>query len=516
MSVKKEFGDFQTPEGLAMRSVALIAEVFGTPDVVIEPTAGLGAFLKASEKRWGLYPEYRGYEINKGYVDQARSNLNQFNAQILHRDFFSEDWKDNLARFGKTRILVIGNPPWVTNSDLGRLGSNNLPKKTNFQGLRGFDALTGKSNFDIAEWMLIKLIEALPVDGAIAMLCKTITARKVLRHFWKSDKGLENSSLFLINAKLEFDVAVDACLFFARGRRTDEKTATVYGDLDTKSASTRFGFVDGNLVSNLHAYQTHKNLAGGSSQYTWRSGVKHDAAKVMEFTRDGHKLFNGFGEEVDIEKNYIFPLLKSSDLGNGRTTIRKAVLVTQSHTGDDTSEIEQITPKTWQYLMSYADILDERKSSIYKNRPRFSVFGIGPYSFSPWKIAISGLYKNVSFVVVPPFDGRPVMVDDTCYSIPCQSQKEAEILFELLSSEPAKAFLNSLLFTDSKRPITADVLRRLSFMGLASVLGKLDELQQLVYCEPAVGDANPQLSLLMEPKQKYRTMHCSHRTIASG
>lgn len=186
MSNKKEFGDFQTPESLATRSVALVAEIFGTPDVVIEPTAGLGVFLKASATRWGRKPEYQGYEINAEYVDAARKHLSQFGVQILHRDFFTEDWKCNLARPGKKRILVIGNPPWVTNSDLGQLGSSNLPTKTNFQGLRGFDARTGKSNFDISEWMLVRLIEALPPDGAIAMLCKTMTARKVLRHFWKT------------------------------------------------------------------------------------------------------------------------------------------------------------------------------------------------------------------------------------------------------------------------------------------------------------------------------------------
>ena len=63
--------------------------------------------------------------------------------------------------------------------------------------------------------------------------------------------------------------------------------------------------------------------------------------------------------------------------------------------------------------------------------------------------------------------GRPVMVDDTCYFIPCQSQEEAALLFELLASATAKEFLNSLVFPDSKRPITADVLRRLSFVELA-------------------------------------------------
>jgi hypothetical protein len=479
MSRKKEFGDFQTPESLAKRCVALTDKLFGTPDLVIEPTVGVGAFLKASAIKWGRSADYEGYEVNAGYVQTARANLSQFAAKIFHKDFFAENWKRNLSRSGRKRVLVIGNPPWVTNSELGQLGSNNLPTKTNFQGLRGFDARTGRSNFDISEWMLVQLIEALPEDGAIAMLCKTMTARKVLRHFWKTEGGLQDASLFHIDAQTEFDVAVDACLFFASGKRTSDRMATVYADLDTASAAARFGLVDGILVANLDAYQAHKGLGGGPSTHIWRSGVKHDAGSVMEFTRRGDKLINGFGELVEIEDDYVFPLLKSSDLGNRRTAIRKAVLVTQRHTGDNTSEIRRTAPKTWAYLTRHAAILDDRKSSIYENRPRFSVFGIGPYSFAPWKVAISGLYKDISIVIVPPHENRPVMVDDTCYFIPCQSQEEAELLFEMLESAPAKAFLNSLIFRDSKRPITADVLRKLSIVELARMLGKLSVLERV-------------------------------------
>ncbi len=359
--------------------------------------------------------------------------------------------------------------------------------------------------------MLIRLIEALPSDGAIAMLCKTMTARKVLRHFWKTDGGREGSKLFHINAKAEFDVAVDACLFFTTGKRTNERIATAYPYLDTSAESTNFGFIHGDLVSNSDLYQAHKNLDGGSSIYTWRSGIKHDAAKVMEFTRDGNKLINGLGDIVDIEEDYVFPLLKSSDLGNGRIVIRKVVLVTQRHTGDDTAVIEHQAPKTWAYLMRHASVLDSRKSSIYTNRPRFCVFGIGAYSFAPWKVAISGLYKNISFVVVPPCDGQPVMVDDTCYSIPCQSCGEAEFLRELLSSDSAIEFLKSLIFFDSKRPITIDVLRRVSFAELARDLGRLDQLQQFVRAEPITEGLDTQMLLLMDSKQGYRTSRRSKR-----
>ncbi len=497
MTSKKEYGDFQTPDHLAARVTALVSKLYGTPDYVVEPTVGLGAFIAASAACWGNAAEYVGYDVNRAYVERSRERLRLVGAEVLERDFFLENWDHNISRNGKRRTLIIGNPPWVTNSDLCQLGSNNLPHKSNFQGLRGLDARTGKSNFDIAEWMLIRLIEALPQEGAIAMLCKTMTARKVLRHFWRIDGGREGTRLFRFDAKAEFGVAVDACLFFTTGKRTNECDATVYTDLDTASPATRFGFVEGELVADIDAFETHRYLDGGSSFYTWRSGIKHDASKVMEFARDGGRLVNGFGDVVNIEEDYVFPLLKSSDLGNGRILIRKAVLVTQRHTGDDTIEIKKKAPKTWDYLMRHSEVLDKRKSSIYRNRPRFCVFGIGPYSFATWKVAISGLYKKASFVVVPPCDGRPVMVDDTCYSIPCQSKEEADLLFGLLSSAEAMAFVKSLVFSDSKRPITVDVLRRLSVVELARRFGKLDKLMKFVRSGSASEDGQPRLPLLL-------------------
>jgi len=500
MSTKKEFGDWQTPLGLAERVVTLVSELYGGPECVVEPTCGVGTFLSASGAEWGNQATYRGYEVNEAYVEQARSKLNGKGVQIFHRDFFGEDWVANIKGLGKPRVLVVGNPPWVTNSELGQLGSSNLPAKTNFQGLRGFDARTGKSNFDIAEWMLLRLVDALPEDGAMAMLCKSMTARKVLRHLWKTDNSRQGAQLFHIDAMADFGVAVDACMFFITGRRGKERVATMHNDLSTTSPSTRFGFVGGDLVSDIDAYQRNRDLDGGCSSYVWRSGVKHDAAKVMEFTKQGERLINGLGEQVEIEEDYVFPLLKSSDLGNGRIVIRKAVLVTQRHTGDNTLDIKHKAPKTWAYLMQHASVLDDRKSSIYVNRPRFCVFGIGAYSFAPWKVAISGLYKRVSFVAVPPFEGRPVMVDDTCYSIPCKTKEEAEFLIELLESAPAQGFLRSLIFTDSKRPITIDVLRRLSFVELAQKRGQLETLQHFVEPVPVGDETAMQLSLLMEPR----------------
>ena len=349
MSTKKEFGDFQTPLPLAREIIGLVDSLIGMPARVVEPTAGLGVFLEAAEGKWGRDPAYNGYEINTAYVRNANARLSVRSIVIKPQDFFETDWRSILSLADSEKMLVVGNPPWVTNAELGSLGSKNLPKKTNFQGLRGVDAKTGKANFDIAEWMLIRLIEALPSSGAMAMLCKTMTARKVLRYFWKTNGGREQASLFLIDAKRHFDVSVDACLLFLRGRRCAERTATVYATLDTHKKLSEFGFVDGHLVSDVNGYKELCDLDGGSP-YTWRSGLKHDASDIMELKLENGRYVNGLNQIVEIEPDYVFPLLKSSDIGNGRTIPRKFVLITQQSTGEETEVIKEVAPKTWAYL----------------------------------------------------------------------------------------------------------------------------------------------------------------------
>ena len=128
------------------------------------------------------------------------------------------------------------------------------------------------------------------------------------------------------------------------------------------------------------------------------------------------------------------------------------MLVTQRTVGEDTVAIADEAPLTWRYLESHANFLDARASSIYRNRPRFSVFGIGEYSFAPWKVAISGFYKSLEFRIVAPKEGRPVVLDDTCYFLSCGTEEEAEVLAALLNSEAARGFFRSFVFWDAKRP----------------------------------------------------------------
>ena len=184
--------------------------------------------------------------------------------------------------------------------------------------------------------------------------------------------------------------------------------------------------------------------------------------------KGGSDFENGLGEVVSLERTFLYPMLKSSELMKEKPTPTRYMLVTQRAVGDDTSRIERQAPRTWNYLQSHAAALDGRGSSIYRNRPRFSVFGVGGYSFAPWKVAISGFYKRLDFRCVGPKNEKPVVLDDTCYFLPCRTERDALVLTALLNSNAAQGLLRSLLFWDEKRPVTIQVLADLNLGRLAA------------------------------------------------
>lgn len=479
MTKKKiEFGDFQTPLELAQDVVRLVKQVCPKPSAILEPTCGIGNFLKASIEEWHRSCEYYGFDVNEEYICSLKKELAENVTCYLElSDFFTKDWK-SFFRKKHTDWLIVGNPPWVTNSVLGVLKSKNLPIKSNFQKLNGFAAKTGKANFDIAEWILIKLIDSLQDSSAcLAMLCKTATARKVLRYFWNKDANIFRTSIHKIDSAKHFEVSVDACLLITFvGGNKNSKDATVYSDLSFENKISHMGIIKDELIADIELYNKYKYI-DGKDRYGWRSGLKHDAVKIMELEKVNDTYLNGYEETVKLEDEYIYPLLKSSDIANQRSEPRRYVIVTQKAVSANTDGIKHKAPNTWAYLEKYADTLDARKSIIYAKRAKFSIFGVGNYSFTPWKVAISGLYKNCRFVVIGSKDNKPIMVDDTCYFLPCHSEREATLICNMLNSKPCKEFIKSLIFFDAKRPINIDLLQRIDLVALAKRLNQQDFIE---------------------------------------
>jgi 16S rRNA A1518/A1519 N6-dimethyltransferase RsmA/KsgA/DIM1 with predicted DNA glycosylase/AP lyase activity len=465
---KKEFGDFQTPLELSSLMVNILNEKNIYPNVIIEPTCGVGNILLTAYEFF--HPQKAiGIEINNTYCKKVleKSNGNR-NILIVNDDIFTSMNTIKKVINDKDVCLFIGNPPWVTNSELSSVESTNVPQKNNLKNLRGIDAITGKSNFDITEYIIIKLIEEFnPQKSIFAFLCKTSVARNILKYCWKNNIYYCGASMFPVNSKQYFGAAVDACYFVIDATKKNVVVeCKVFDSIENKNYKSTIGLNQNTMIVNMDTFKSHNYL--GKSDYTWRNGIKHDCSKVMELDIIGSSLVNGYGETVDIESDLLYPLLKSSDIANGTIGIRKKVLVTQKRIGEETKYIQSKYPKTWQYLNDHANDFIKRKSNIYKNKPNFSIFSIGDYSFYLFKIAISGLYKKINFKIVYPIDGKPVMVDDTCNFISCKNESETHMIFSLLTDEKTRLFLESIIFWDSKRPITTEILNSIDLKKIAS------------------------------------------------
>ncbi len=463
-----EYGDFQTPINLAADVCERLFSLGIRPEVIIEPTCGVGAFVLAANDTFKNVKNIFGYEFNQEYLTTLENHvslLSDSSKIVLEQaDFFNTDWNKKIEEINGS-ILILGNFPWVTNSTQSVINGVNLPVKSNFMGRSGFDAISGKSNFDISECMLISMLNALQGRKAdIAMLVKTSVARKVLHYVENKKIGISDAFLIGIDAKQDFDASVEACLIVIS--LTGEESIgshdyTVFESLGD-IIGTKVGHRDGRAVRDLDAFEMHHDLLGTSPQ-KWRSGVKHDASSVMELTLTESGLKNGLGDIVAIEPKYLYPLMKGSDVANGLQWRKKYVIITQKYVGQPTDDMVNVAPLTWEYLESHAEKLDSRGSVIYEKNPRFSIFGVGDYAFKPWRIAICSLYKKISFRLVSPIDGNPVMFDDTVYYLSFDSESEARDVLHKLDSCQSINFLSSLIFWDDKRPIKTSILNCLDW-----------------------------------------------------
>ena len=470
---RREYGDFQTNQFLAQKVVDYTFSKSSDFEFVLEPTCGKGNFLLAAIQQSKKLKKVVGVEIYQPYVWETKFKILEHfistkentipEIDIIHANAFEFSYEDLAKSTQDLKTLIIGNPPWVTNSELGSIDSKNLPQKSNFKKHSGFEAITGKGNFDIGEYISLIMLRCFDRhNGAFAFLIKNSVVKNLIYDQKQNKFRIGQSENLNINSKKEFNVSVNACLFLTHLNCEPELTCTAF-DFYTKDKLTTFGWYRDKFVYSVQDYD-ESSIVDGNSTFVWRSGVKHDCSKVMELEQVNGHLKNALGEEINLENNLTYGLLKSSDLKEDKTnSFRKLTIITQKKIGQETKYIKDKYPLTYNYLTTHKEYFDKRKSSIYKDKPSFSIFGIGDYSFAPYKIAISGLYKSTHFTLVSPSNSKPIMLDDTCYFIGFESLKMAEIAHYLVNSELVQKFLKSIIFSDSKRSINKDTLMRIDF-----------------------------------------------------
>jgi hypothetical protein len=496
--VRRDLGDFQTPPELVAKVLEALGPICPRWPRVLEPSCGRGHFIRGLLDLPDPPGEIQAIEIQESHYEAARALAvgdvaRGVRVRIIRADLFELDLKRDLTWHEQGPLLVVGNPPWVTNSELGSLASTTRPPRRNIKGMAGLEARTGASNFDVAEAFWLKLVHELAdQQPTIALLCKTSVARSVLQFAHRAALPVTAAWVQQIDAARWFGAAVDACLFCvtlgdAQSRPVPSLRVPIFSGLCQRDPDSIMGFAQGQLIADLMAHEKWA-FADGVCPMNWRQGLKHDAAGVMELARDNAsgQWRNRASESVDVERDFVYPLVKGTDLARSPGPAgARSVLVTQDRLGANTARLAEQAPRLWGYLQSNSAIFSKRKSSIYRGQPPFALFGIGPYSFAPYKVAISGLHKVPKFRALGPVEGRPVMLDDTCYFLPCPTALEAAVLAALCNDPITLGLIGSISFRDAKRPITKKLLQRLDFLA---ILERADRRSLLARAQAALRD----------------------------
>lgn len=283
---EKDLGDYQTPPYFT----DIICEYLKNdlkikPETIIEPTCRIGNFLKSASR---LFPNKQlyGIDIDKKKLSKVKSKIE--NLKLINEDIFTFDFGE-LDK--KEPILVIGNPPKITNTKLSKINSKNIPQKSNFRNLRKIDFMMGNSNFDISEYIILKMIDEFKsTTSTLAFLCKTTVSRNVFIELIKNDVEYSFVKQLNFDSYKIFKIDADACLFVIQfGRKALQDKVCEVADISKPSEILNIsGFIEDKFYSNISDIPQ----IDGKCQMEWRQGVKHDCANVMELIYENNQFTN--------------------------------------------------------------------------------------------------------------------------------------------------------------------------------------------------------------------------------
>lgn len=148
-----------------------------------------------------------------------------------------------------------------------------------------------------------------------------------------------------------------------------------YYDFYTGAFQKSYGWKNDRFVSDIEEYDKAA-MIDGVSELVWRSGVKHDCSKVMELIVRSGRYENGFRETVDVEPVCIYPLIKSSDIGNGFSgEVRKYIVLPHRSLAEPNSAMKQRTPLTYAYFESMVNCWMGEKAPSTKGSLAFVYLG---------------------------------------------------------------------------------------------------------------------------------------------
>ena len=200
-------------------------------------------------------------------------------------------------------------------------------------------------------------------------------------------------------------------------------------------------------------YKAHAGIT------TWLNGVYW--IRILAHLPNGELLIENLHDvgkkkvervQASIEPDLVYPLLRGRDVKRWWTKPSTAVILpnrTDKLAGIPEAEMRHLYPKTYAYFKLFEEQLRQRSGyrSYFKlTDPFWSIYNVGPYTLTPWKVMWPEVGHEVQAGVCNPILGefdcleKTPIPDHTAIAISCElGQPEAYFLAAGLNSSPARS-----------------------------------------------------------------------------
>jgi hypothetical protein len=164
---------------------------------------------------------------------------------------------------------------------------------------------------------------------------------------------------------------------------------------------------------------------------------------------------------AEVEKAAVYPLLRGADMRRWTAAPTKSILLLYSPDQPKKAlpldVVQRKLPRAYAFVSRFREQLERRKEYHRWGRsgPFYEVYRIGPYTFSPIKVAWqhTGYRKALNVSVVDDRGRRPAIPDQKVILIPFDDVVEAHYVCAVLSSSVTAALLDRYLGADASTHI---------------------------------------------------------------
>ncbi|MFB6073923.1 MAG: N-6 DNA methylase [Haloarculaceae archaeon] len=495
-------GDYHTPRGLADLAVDALAIEDAAAERFLDPGCGSGVFLAAcldrvlaaadgppGERIERATAAVRGVDRNPFAVrGAALSYVLALAPALAAADeptvAVPVRRADALALDGTgpemTVEHLVGNPPWLTwgalpESERAAWRERHVDRLDLFPH-EGAAARLGHGNDDLSvSFVQVCLDRYLSRGGDAAVVLKRDAlqgpAGRLLRRGRAGDRPVSVERVHDLAAVSPFrDVAADAAVY---ALAADEAQSFPVATTRWRGAGS---FASGEALRATHERERGglvpvepsdpasswiredaERAALGACAHEIRHGLKDDASDVFGLDR---------GALDRVDRDLVYPYLKSRHVVKFGLFGHDLRLVPAERAGEDNEAwLRESRPDTYEYLDSHRERLCDRASSWLDSGPFYSVFGLGEYTWAPYKVVWCRLgfkphFAVVSTVADPDLGERPVVPGDHCMFIACERERVAHFLCALLNAGPYQRALREL--GSGKASLSKAVVSRLA------------------------------------------------------